>query len=142
MSQENVNLIRSGYEAFKAGDILAVLNLLHPDLEIRQSKELPWGGEYHGQQGAATFFSRLKQHVDSRMDPDTFIDAGDCVVAVGRSRGRVNATGREFDVSAVHVWTVRDGKAARFEAYIDTPAMLRLLGPESASSVSTSSRLA
>jgi ketosteroid isomerase-like protein len=131
MSQENVNLIRTGYEAFKAGDILAVLNLLHPDLEIRQSKELPWGGEYHGQ-GAATFFSRLKQHVDSRMDPDIFIDAGDSVVAVGRSRGRVHATGQELDVSAVHVWTVRDGKAARFEAYIDTPATLRLLAPESA----------
>lgn len=130
MSEENVNVIRKGYDAFKRGDVLAVLGLLHPDLEICQSKELPWGGEYHGQHGAAAFFGKLKEKIDSQMEPDFFVDAGGHVVAVGHSRGRVKATGQEFEVSAVHVWTVLDGKIKRLEAYIDTPKMLGFLGSQ------------
>jgi ketosteroid isomerase-like protein len=30
-------------------------------------------------------------------------------------------------VAIVHVWTVRDGRVSRFEAYIETPAMLAAL---------------
>jgi ketosteroid isomerase-like protein len=33
MSQENVERIRRGYEAFARGDVDAVLELLHPDVD-------------------------------------------------------------------------------------------------------------
>ncbi|OGO71679.1 MAG: hypothetical protein A2Z37_12775 [Chloroflexi bacterium RBG_19FT_COMBO_62_14] len=56
-------------------------------------------------------------------------DAGDHVVAVGHTRGTARATGKQFQVPAVHVWTVRDESAVRFEAYIDNPTMMRALGP-------------
>jgi ketosteroid isomerase-like protein len=54
-----------------------------------------------------------------------FIDAGDHVAAVGRTRGRTRAGSAAFDLAVVHVWTVRD---TRLEVYIDTPAMREALG--------------
>ena len=42
----------------------------------------------------------------------------------GDTRG---ARGAAFDVAIAHVWTVRDGRVSRFEAYIDTPAMREAL---------------
>jgi hypothetical protein len=48
-------------------------------------------------------------------------------VQVGRTRGTVRANGAAFDVPEVHVWTVAGGRVRRFEAYLDTPAMLAAL---------------
>jgi ketosteroid isomerase-like protein len=39
----------------------------------------------------------------------------------------VRATGVEFDVPEVHIWTIRDGKVAAANFYIDTPLMLEAL---------------
>jgi ketosteroid isomerase-like protein len=38
-------------------------------------------------------------------------------VAFGHTWGRVCATGRECGVPETHLWTVKEGKVARFEAY-------------------------
>ena len=60
---------------------------------------------------------------------DEFIDDEEGhIVAVGHTRGVVRATGREFEVPAVHVWTIREGKAVKFEAYVDTFQMRVALG--------------
>jgi len=61
------------------------------------------------------------------MTPASFIDAGDEVVAVGRTRGIARTTGYPFDAAAVHVWTVRDGKIAAFRAFVNHPTMLAAL---------------
>jgi ketosteroid isomerase-like protein len=58
-------------------------------------------------------------------------EAGDRVIQSGRSRGTVLATGAEFDVPEVHVWTLRDGKVTAAEFYSDTHAMLDVLGQAS-----------
>ncbi|MCZ2816128.1 hypothetical protein [Modestobacter sp. VKM Ac-2984] len=49
------------------------------------------------------------------------------MVQVGRTRGVVRATGAPFDVPEVHVSTVFGGRVHRFEAYLDTAAMLAAL---------------
>jgi ketosteroid isomerase-like protein len=63
----------------------------------------------------------------SPLPNEIFVDAGDHVVAIGRTRGTVNATGKAFDVPVAHVWTVRDGLVRRVEYYIDDPTMLAAL---------------
>jgi ketosteroid isomerase-like protein len=52
--------------------------------------------------------------------PDHFIEGGDMVVAEGRYRGTVKATGRPVDAQFAHVWQLRDGKVVRFQQYTDT----------------------
>jgi ketosteroid isomerase-like protein len=123
----NVTLVQRAYEAFFRRDIRAVLHLLHPDVEIRQASEIPWGGTYTGHAEAAAFFGKLVSTITSAVTLESFIDADDRVVALGRTRGKVNATGKSFDVPIAHVWTIQDGLVTRVEYYIDDPTMLAAL---------------
>jgi hypothetical protein len=123
----NVETVRALYDAYRRKDIPAIFALLAHDAELYQSDLLPWGATYRGHEEIRTFFTRLTESIDSRVDVEKLVEAGEQVVAIGRSRGRVKKNEREFDVVAVHVWTIREGKVSRFEAYIDTPEMLRAL---------------
>jgi uncharacterized protein len=127
---DDVAVVRSLYEAFGRGDVPAILGLCHQDVEIYQSSRLPWGGEYGGHEGLGAFLTRLTEAIESRVETGRFIDDEEGhIVQIGRTRGKVRATGRAFDVPETHVWTVRDGKVARFESYIDTALMRGALGP-------------
>ena len=122
-----VDVVRGVYEAFARRDAAAILAALDDSLEIFQTPLLPWGGSHRGLAGAQAFFGKLLAHIDSRVSVERFIEAGDDIVVVGRTRGTVNATRRPFDVPIAHVWRIVDGRATRWEAYIDTPAMLEAL---------------
>ncbi len=127
-TRPNVALVQRAYEAFFRRDLRSVLDLLHPEVEIRQASEIPWGGTYTGHSEAAAFFGKLVSTITSAVTLERFVDADDHVVALGRTRGTVNATGKEFDVPIAHVWTVRGGLVTRVEYYIDDPTMLAALG--------------
>jgi uncharacterized protein len=129
MSAANVNVVRELYGAYARRDVSAISAAHAPDIVIYQSELLPWGGSYHGSEGAMSFYGKLVGHVDSRVDLDQIFSAGDRVVAVGRTRGTVRATGRSFEVPVAHVWTLDAGKVTRIEFYIDTLAMLAALQP-------------
>jgi uncharacterized protein len=128
VSAAEVRLVGEMYEAFARRDADAVLERLHPDVEIHQSELVPWGGHYRGHEGARDFFGRVLGAIDSTVTIERLIDAGDHVAAVGRTRGHVRASGAAFDAAVVHVWTVRGGRITRLEVYIDTPAMQAALG--------------
>lgn len=123
MTRPNVEVVRRIYEGFSKRDMGAVFALMAPDIEILQSEEVPWGGEYRGHEGAGAFFARLVGVVTSAVTVERFVDAGSSVVAIGRTGGTVNATGATFDVPIAHVWTLRDGKAVRVHYCIDNPTM-------------------
>lgn len=129
---DDVELVRRGYEAYARRDFAAVMALLDPEIEVVQTELLPWGGVHRGLEGAGTFFRLLAEHTDAMPEPASYIPAGSDVAVVGRLRGRARASGKPIDLDIVHVWTLRDGRAVRFAAYIDTPAMLEALGEESA----------
>jgi ketosteroid isomerase-like protein len=127
MSDDNVAIVRRVYEAMQARDAEALRALYAPEIEVFQASELPWGGHYRGHDGVFAFFMKLVEHIDSAVTHDGIFAAGDRVVQHGRTKGTVRATGVSFDIDEVHVYTVQDGKIVRFEAFIDTPAMLAAL---------------
>jgi ketosteroid isomerase-like protein len=120
-------LVRAVYDAYARRDVEAVFAGLSAEVVLLQSDALPWGGRYDGLAGARRFLRLLAEHVDSQVEVQQVVPAGDRVVVVGRTRGTVRATGTPFDVPAVHVWSVRHGEVARVETYVDTPAMLAAL---------------
>lgn len=130
MSTEHEKLIRDVYDAYARRDLAAALSRFSPEIDFVQTDLLPWGGSYHGIEGAQASLGKLLAHVDSRVEVEEVITAGDQVVVIARTRGAARASGAAFDLRAVHVWTVVDGSIRRFEAYIDTPAMLAALKPE------------
>jgi ketosteroid isomerase-like protein len=124
----NVDLVRSGYAAFAAGDIPTVLGLFADDLVWTTLDSVPPGGVYRGPQGAGEFFAKLPlNYTELHVEPERFIDAGDSVLVQGRHRGRT-VSGNTIDVPWMHLWTMRDGKATSFTEVFDTAPVARALG--------------
>src|SRR3712207_2288470 len=90
------DVVRRVYDAFARRDLPAVLALFDRDVEIRQSDEVPWGGAYHGHDEAVRFLATLASHIETRVEVDRLIVAGDAVVENGRTCGRALASGRAF----------------------------------------------
>jgi ketosteroid isomerase-like protein len=134
MSRANIELIQQLYGAFARRDVPVIFSFLAPEVEVAQTPELPWGGAFKGRDEFGQFFGGLTRHIESNLEFDHFLDAGDHVVAIGRTRGKVNANGQLFDMPAVHVWQLRDGQVVRFQPYIDVPTMQASLSAESAES--------
>ena len=133
MTRSNIELVEKLYEAFRRGALPFIIGAFAVDAEIVQATELPWGGTYRRLAELQTFFAKLTQNITSTLLFERILDAGDRVVAIGRTRGTVVGNGREFDLPIAHVWAVRSGKVAGFYPYIDNAGLLAALsGPETA----------
>jgi ketosteroid isomerase-like protein len=130
MSQENVELLKRGLEAFARGDIAAVLELLAPDVDITSDAlGLSGGGSYLGHDGfVRATRETLEAFEDYRIDGEEFIDAGEDVVVLVHISGRGRGSGIPVDMRLVHVWTVRGGKGIRARTFENKEAALEALG--------------
>lgn len=124
MSPQNVDLIRSLYEAFARGDIPTLLGGFAPDIDWREADNFIYadGNPYVGPEAVLNgVFARLGTEWDGfAATPDSYLDAGDSVVALGHYTGTYKATGAAVRAQFAHVFTIRDGKAASFQEYTDT----------------------
>jgi uncharacterized protein len=124
MSEENVNVVRGIYEAFSKGDIPSVLGQLDKEIEWREADNFIYADRnpYIGPQAILEgVFMRLGAQWDGfKVNPDQLLDSGDHVVVLGYYSGSYRRTGRKVKAQMVHVWTLRDGKAVKFQQYTDT----------------------
>ena len=127
MSKTSLEIVFQLYEGLARRDLPAILGLIDSKIIISQTELLPWGGEYLGFEGLQQFFTELYRTIDSQLAVEEFVDAGDKVIVIGYTRGRVKATGAMFNIRVVHIWTVTGGRAVRFESHVDTPKMLEVL---------------
>ena len=126
--QQNTEIVRQAYAAFGRGDIPALLDLLHDDIEwqavIGAAPHVPTAGKRRGKQAVAEFFRILSQTVEfSRFEPREFIAQGDQVVILGSYEGRAKATGRTFAEEWAMVETFSNGKIVRFREYVNAAAI-------------------
>jgi ketosteroid isomerase-like protein len=127
-TDRDLALVREVYDAFGRADVPRIMALFAEDGTVVQSPALPWGGTHTGHAGLGHFLTTLVASLDSHPETERlFADGAGRVVQVGRTRGTVRATGAPFDVAEVHVFTLAGGRVTRFEAYVDTPAMLAAL---------------
>lgn len=120
MSQENVEAVRGGYDAFARGDLDAVLERLHPDVEWQPAIAPILGVEaVRGREGVRRFFAReLFEGFDEfRAEPLSFEDFGDAVIVMVRYTGRGESTGLELDQTFATLYTLRDGLTITMHDY-------------------------
>jgi ketosteroid isomerase-like protein len=126
MSQENVEIMRAGYEHWMAtGELRAqadlvwdVSNLGWPDQQI-----------YRGGEGATQFNVEWAVAWDDlEFEVEDYIDAGERVVVILNQRGRSKATGIPVDMRFAQVWTLRDGQAIRMQMYASPEEALEAVG--------------
>ena len=131
-SQANVDLVRSIYAAFGAGDVPGVLGRMSAEMEWNEAENHIYavGNPYRGHDAIlAGVFARLGSEWDGfAAAPEEFLGCGDTVVVLGRYRGTFKATGRPLDAQLVHVWRLADGKAVSFQQYTDTLQFARAAG--------------
>lgn len=126
--ERDLEKIAELYRAQQKRDLPSVLMLMSPDIEIIQSTELPWGGTYLGHDGVKKFLTTISEHIDSDVQVERLIDAGEKIAVIGRTIGKTRKTKLEFDLPIVHIWTFNEGQVIRFEPYIDNATMLAALG--------------
>lgn len=134
--QENKQLVMQGYQKFQAQDIEGLMENFADDIEWIgvESEYLPFSGIYHGKQEVLHYFGMLAQAQEAmKFEPMEFIAEGDKVVVCGESKWMVRATGRSYANPWVHVFTIRDGKVARFQQFNDTAAAEKAYRPLPAS---------
>ena len=121
--RENTQLVKQGYQHFKNGDIQGLLGLLSEDVEWTQFEieGVPFSGTRRGPERVGEFFSQVFDTEEPlQFEPREFVAQGDKVVALGHHAWRVKSTGREYETDFVHVFTVRDGKVAKYQEFMDT----------------------
>lgn len=132
MPESNTAVIRGIYDAFGAGDGAGALGRMSPDIVWNEAENNPWadGNPYIGPESVARgIFARCASEWDGfSITVEELIGAGDKVVMLGRYGGRCKATGKTQNTQAVHVWTVQDGLAVRFQQYADTLQISLVMG--------------
>jgi ketosteroid isomerase-like protein len=130
MSQQNVEIVRRGYEYFKeAGDFRE--GILSADFvwDMSTFRDWPEQQTYQGPEGARMFISDWVDAWDDwEIEVESLHDAGDKVAAIVHQRGRSKATGLPVDMYFGQLWTLRDGMQVRMEMYASPEGTLKAAG--------------
>ncbi|QJU58245.1 SnoaL-like domain-containing protein [Sphingomonas sp. AP4-R1] len=122
-------VVNALYDGFERADATAIMELLADELDWRESDNfmLADRNPYRTPQAVADgVFGRLAgQFRDYEAAPTEIFPVGEVVIAIGRSKGVVAATGKTFDAQYAHVWRVREGKIVGFRQIIDTLEIFR-----------------
>ena len=124
MSQENVELVRGGYDDFNSGNIEGVTARFDPEVEwIEPGGGNAPSGTFRGPDSVANeVFAKVPENFDEfTCTVEEANDQGDTVVVTARFKGK-SKSGAELDTQAEHVWEVHDGKIVRFENKVDQEA--------------------
>jgi ketosteroid isomerase-like protein len=129
----NVELLKSMYGAFARGEVATVLAAMDDKIEWNEAEGNPYhlGHPFIGPAAVVEgVFARVLNDVEGfEIHPERFVADGDTVVMLGRYwAAKAHATGKPIDVQAVHVWEFKDGKALRFQQYVDTLHWAEALG--------------
>jgi uncharacterized protein len=114
-------------------DLETMFDLYHPDVLIRESPSLPYGGEYRGHEGVVAHglgylgtWDPVQRPEDAVLDPE-FFDGGERVFVHWRQRATAR-DGQRFDFPALSEYRLRDGKIIGSSMHhLDVEAILRFL---------------
>ena len=127
MSQENVEVLRAGFEAWNAGDMDALRDLYDPAVTWRGPEGWPEPGPFVGRDAVMRQLEQMRETWDAdAAEPVEFIDAGESVV--GRFIWRGMGQGPEADIAASSVCTMRDGKIPAIDYFWDHAEALEAAG--------------
>jgi ketosteroid isomerase-like protein len=124
MSEQDVETIQGGYDAFNSGNPQGVVERLHDEVVwIEPGGGNAPSGSFNGPQsvGEEVFPAVGEYFEEFSAEPDNYDDRGDTIVVTGRFRGKAKS-GADLDAAFEHVYTMKDGKIARLENKVDQDA--------------------
>ena len=129
MSQENVEVVRRGFEAWEAGDLSGLLALMDDDLVTRRLAPMPDPGTWYGPEGLLEVAAEWMEAFDEfTMKAEELIDAGDDVVVRMAQGGRGGGSGAPVTGTFWFVYGLRDGKVIALDMYATRGQALEAVG--------------
>ena len=130
-SDVNIKTIQQVYDAFGRGDVAAILEVVHDDVDWASeaaSRVAPWYGVRRGKDGVAGFFEALGSTMQvEEFTPLSFAANDSDVFSVVRFRVTARATGKTAAMHLHHFFTFRDGKIVYYRGTEDTAQTLEVL---------------
>jgi ketosteroid isomerase-like protein len=128
MSQANVDIVRRAIERFNETAELD-LDALDPDAELVIDPASFVAGIYRGHEGVRSFFARLAESFDRvQLDVAKDLDAGDSVVALGRTRVHGERSGVTTGQPLAWVFRLRDRRIVAVRSYFEAEEALEAAG--------------
>jgi ketosteroid isomerase-like protein len=130
MSLADVESLRAAYEAANRGDWDSALQGVHPDFEWKTADQVPLAGTYRGPEEVRQFFEdQRKAFEEVLFEPEQFYERDDRIVVFVLGRLRPRGSSATVEIRIAHLWTMRDGKAARCQAFPVREEALEAAGP-------------
>src|SRR3954453_10106037 len=128
MSQENVEIVRRGYQAWNAGDMAAFRELIAPDAIVRTLAGWPEPGPHVGREATMRFFEGIRE----AWNADTIEWVGEPVAAADRVvicfTWQGTGTGPEATMEMTCIHTVRNGRVRDLDFFWDRAEALEVIG--------------
>jgi uncharacterized protein len=131
MSQENVEVVREGWDAWMRGDMPGLFRQLDPDVVWDTSHFHDWPEPtYHGIEGVERFLSEwLDVWAGLELEVEDVCAAPDGrVLSLILQRGKGRSSGLEMEMEMAQVATLRNGKVTRLDNYEDRAEALEAAG--------------
>ena len=118
MSRQDVDQLRTAWDAYSRGDFETAFQAVDPEFELHdhmipEASAAGVGAEAllvnRGQVGEA--------FTDQTYEPLEFIDLEDRILVRVRGRGKGRHTGLDVEEETGQLWTLRDGLAVRLDVY-------------------------
>ena len=127
MSQENVEIVQRFYQQYVTTGQLPA-ELLDKECEVHDH-DTPDQGVYRGIAGVERWLQDWSDAwAEWSIEPEEFIDADDCVVAVVRMHAKGGGSGLELDRQDAVVYRFRDDKMLRADYYNSKSQALEAAG--------------
>ena len=132
MSQENLETLKRGIEAYNRRDAEAVLQDLDPDVEWYPALQVMFGGAatvYRGHAAVREMLREVDEAVaELHVDHSEIRDLGDRILAIGRINTRGKASGAVTASPLAFVADFANGKITRIRSYLDPKDALEAVG--------------
>jgi ketosteroid isomerase-like protein len=130
MSQENVEIVESGLDAFNRLDTEILVGLVTLDCEwFPAMPGVIEGDAYKGIEGVERYVEEVRNTWDElRILADDVRDLGDRVLVLGRAEARGRGSGVLVSMPLGMVYEFRGDKISRAQNYLDHGAALRAAG--------------
>jgi ketosteroid isomerase-like protein len=128
MSESNIALVKTLYEAHGRGAFDEVVAGMTQDVEWHSGglqEDHPLFGPREGRESVLAFFRQtFELFAFSEFTPREFYADRDKVFVLGTYALKVKRTGRDFASDWVHIFTLREGRVARFREMTDTARLV------------------